>query len=611
MPFPSPEQQQVIDHRGAPLVVLAGPGSGKTRTLVERMLRILGEDPQRSVSFITFTRSSRRDTDRRTKERLGAAAAAEDEESLPRVATLHTFAKSLVHRRPDLIGLREGFSVLIPPREEALLLGEAIADIGVTANRETVRQCVLAGRCVADDPSTFGLAAEDAARIQARCEELLRFYNSVDIPGLVLGAQAILEAGAVDLGQLFLHVDEYQDLNQVDQRLVDTIKTSTGADVVVVGDDDQSIYGGRFAHPQGIRDLMGREGWAKIIFRESHRLPPHILRAGQALLHLQHVRGLDKGIQLPADDGRRVEVAQCTAAAVEQRLVLREIKRLMGEAEPAGGPYRFSDVMVLSPYRLGLRDLAALLEREGIPVRTKENVGIPEELWQFLLLLRMVRGDDSLALRQWLPSLGLSAEEITALRRTAETGGRSLFDQIRAEPDGRLRDFLTRLERLRAEGGNFDRFLQELETTRVVPISASVVTAVAALRESGSGGRPSVMGLVRQLYEEYGLLDPDAEVAEEDKVLLTTLHSAKGLEARVVFIVHLDDRFIPNPARDWDEEIRVLYVGMTRAKQELRLSFTERYDRQRRRRLKLDAMSPFLRAISGHLNVVRYTASAV
>lgn len=608
MPFPSDDQRSVIEHRGSPLVVLAGPGSGKTATLVERIMQLLTENANAPVAFITFTRMSRRDTQMKLEARFGPDSAKQpDEAAFPRVSTLHTFAKSLVHRRAEMLGLHPDFVVLVPHREDDLILDDALLDLSITHGRNAAKEYLHARRYTDGPVYTFGLSAEHVQRLDERFEGLLRFYNAIDIPGLVIAARRIVETDPTAVGPLLLHIDEFQDLNRADQALVDCLITSGAQEVVVVGDDDQSIYGGRLANPQGIRDLMNREGWHQVIFRECHRLPSHVLRASQALLTLQAQPGFPKEIILPPDDGRRVAVYQCTALAVENTRVVREILRLVNQGDGTGRRYSFSDFMVLSPYRRGLRQLAILLEQQGVPVRLRQNTRIPDDLWLLLLVLRMVRADDNVALRQWLPQLGLSQEELATMRRAAEAHKQSLFAYARASIDCRLRTFLEQLETLRTHRGDASRLVETLQAACLAPVTDTLIQAITALTNESADAVP-VRTLVRRLYEEYGLFDPEDDPADEDKVLLTTLHSAKGLESSVVFLVHMDDRFMPNPNRDPDEELRVLYVGVTRAKHDLQISFCERFQLSRRRRLREEAMSPFLLRILAHLNIVRWTA---
>jgi DNA helicase-2/ATP-dependent DNA helicase PcrA len=111
--FPDKYQRKVMEHRGHPLVVVAGPGSGKTRTLVERARTILAADPNSSIVFVTFTRSSRRDTQRKLEEVL-AKNGKTRRADFPRVSTLHGFAKSVVHKAPTVAGLDSQFSILVP-----------------------------------------------------------------------------------------------------------------------------------------------------------------------------------------------------------------------------------------------------------------------------------------------------------------------------------------------------------------------------------------------------------------------------------------------------------------------------------------------------------------
>jgi len=577
MAFPNDAQKSVIDHRGRPLVVLAGPGSGKTATLVERIMSILAAEPGAQIAFITFTRMSRRDTARKLEERFGREVLAEhDDATLPRVATLNTFAKAIVHRGAHQLGLDDNFSVLVPGQEDEIVFEEARDDVGIDVDVGAIRRHVEERRYMDTDVVTPGVTADQAARLLPRIEQLLDFYNSTDIAGLVNRARFILERDPSFVGGVLLHIDEYQDLNRADQNLVLTLLEVGGCEVVVVGDDDQSIYGARRANPDGIRDLLRRDGWVNVVFRECHRLPAHVLRAVQALLRLQARPGVDKGIIVPADDGRKVRVYQCTTSAVEVRRVVLDIKRRLEESKSWDRPMKFSDFMILSPHGKGLTAVGEKLVGEGIPVRARTRRSVPEELWKVLLLLRVVRGDDQIALRQWLPTLGLSAAAICRFRLDAEAAGRRLFDHARAVDIPEVNRFVDVIDRLRGSRDDLRAILGILADARELQIDEKALAMLTSAGERLSeGGRFSVSGLVRALYEEYGLLDPEEETADEDKVLLSTLHSSKGLEARIVYIVHLDDRFIPAANRDRDQEVRVLYVGMTRAKEALELSFAE------------------------------------
>src|SRR3989338_10301772 len=122
MGFPTPEQEKVINHTGKPMVVVAAPGTGKTRTIVTRMIKLLKEDPNRNVSFVTFTRSSRKDTDKKVKGEVDEAILKNANFDFPRICTLHTYAKSIVHKYAPLIGRSRHFSVLLTEKKQHYLL---------------------------------------------------------------------------------------------------------------------------------------------------------------------------------------------------------------------------------------------------------------------------------------------------------------------------------------------------------------------------------------------------------------------------------------------------------------------------------------------------------
>jgi len=156
----------MIEHRGRPLVVVAGPGTGKTRTLVERMIRLLSENPNREVSFITFTRMSQRDTRKRIEAVLGASVLEETVFAFPRTSTLHTYAKRLVHHYAARIGRRADFSVMIENKGEiALVLDELISDLGLQFDTELVYKGIRCFRSTNKWPEGFPATSSERDQI--------------------------------------------------------------------------------------------------------------------------------------------------------------------------------------------------------------------------------------------------------------------------------------------------------------------------------------------------------------------------------------------------------------------------------------------------------------
>lgn len=428
MSFPSEEQRAVITHRGRPLVVVAGPGTGKTRTLVERMIKLLSEDSTRAVSFVTFTRTSQRDTRRKIEDVLGPSAFEESVVEFPRTSTLHTYAKSLVHRYATRLGRNPNFSVLIEDKgEKALLLDELISDLGLQLDIEEVRKGISCLRSTNSWPDDFPASPSDRIQIIRHFEALLLFYNTFDIEGLVISACKILEDFADVLPPLYLQVDEYQDLNPNDQQLVQLAASHPSSQVVVVGDDAQSIYGFRFANYRGMRELWDSPEWEHVPFPDCHRLPCHVQNAAQALIANENYLG--GRLNPRQDDGRRIRTMQCTTSSVQMSAVGKSILYLKSRGQnQEGQPLSYKDFMVLCPASNFVDSLAKTLQSElAIPTKLRVKASIPSDYWRLLLVLRMLHSEDSLALRQWLSISGLSDEEITDIRRKAMQNADSLY----------------------------------------------------------------------------------------------------------------------------------------------------------------------------------------
>src|SRR5436309_735203 len=182
--FPDEHQRKVIEHRGRPLVVVAGPGSGKTRTLVERARVILVSDSDLNVAFVTFTRTSRRDTKKKLESVLSTDEETEGQD-FPTVSTLHGFAKSIVHKAPAVVGLDHGFCVLVPDIEQELILGEVIDDLSLTISSAKLRKAVASHKNTGVAAVPEGVDSPQISAALERYEKLCRFYNAVDIEGLV------------------------------------------------------------------------------------------------------------------------------------------------------------------------------------------------------------------------------------------------------------------------------------------------------------------------------------------------------------------------------------------------------------------------------------------
>jgi len=267
MAFPSKEQSMVIGHRGDPLIVVAGPGTGKTRTLVERMIALLREDQSREVTFITFTRTSMKDTEAKLIEAFGQEVFDQTQTEFPRVSTLHTYAKRLVHRYGQIANINPAFSILMDSMgEKDLVISETLDDLTLNISIDDTSKALAQFRATHEWPEQFQASASEKSAIVERFEVLLELYRALDMEGVVLSACHILETSDASLLEIFLQVDEYQDLNPSDQEFISLLSSHPASQIAVVGDDAQSIYLFRHARLEGISDLWHSDEWVGIRF---------------------------------------------------------------------------------------------------------------------------------------------------------------------------------------------------------------------------------------------------------------------------------------------------------------------------------------------------------
>jgi DNA helicase-2/ATP-dependent DNA helicase PcrA len=573
------------------------------------MVELLREDCGRRVSFITFTRTSRRDTCRKLEDCL-AAGDSDVELEFPRASTLHGYAKAIVHRYGSAIDRRSDFSILVENKDEkTLVLGEVVDDLGLDLDIPAVSEALSKFRARGEWPQGFLRGPEDRERFLRNLDCLLVLYNAFDLEGLVAAACQILEGRAIDLPPVYLQVDEYQDLNPNDQRLVQLAASHPSSEVVVVGDDAQSIYGFRHAHHEGLRELWDSPDWETVRFHECHRLPGHVLNAAAALVAREGYLGAEL-TPCPQND-RNILALQCTRPQYQAQAVARQIRDLMSTATTSeGDALRYRDILVLCPTRDLATNMMRRLEGElGIPTREHARSSIPDDHWRLLLVLRILHRNDGLALRQWLPLLGLAPSKITEIRRAAMDSGESFYSFCAGLREPTIVNTFVALERLRNSGGHPERFRRALREFPNLVLEDDFFPQLGLTIDEATQEIRGIGSLIHVIYERFGLIEPESDVAEEDKVLVTTLHSAKGLEAEFVFVTWLNQRYMPMPGRDEREERRLLYVALTRAKQDVVLTFHETFGGRIPRRQLESAMSPFLREIRHNLRVQRVRAA--
>ena len=596
------------------MVVVAGPGTGKTATLVARMIAMLEQDRSAPVALITFTRLSRRGTYRDITKKVAELSEKLPDTDVPRIATVHTFAKGIVHTYAAEAGLHRDFHVLVEDMGETkIIVVEACEDLSLAIPLELICKMLaeeLDSGVLVPPP---GLSAEDARRVSDRFDALCRFYNAIDIRALVTKATQVISAHRERLANLCLHVDEYQDLNAMDQELVRCLARDASRQVVCVGDDAQSIYGFRHAHAQGIQELFADKGWEPLQFTECVRLPEHILRSSQQLLQRSTKRYLGSAtVPTIAADSNRVPLTRFTGSDIELKGVIAKLMHLKDNGRKRNGQsLEWKDMMVLCPSGTIVTQFSRELEHAGIPTKVRTRFQITPAQWNVLLLLRLGAGDDALALRQCLSIVGMDAPTMAGLRRDGERAGVSLFEPARRSSNQTIALLLQAINLLRQATAGPEVFLNQLQAVPGIEVTPTTLQDLGLTVEALGEGRVRPRNLLGAIYEHLGLFESGEDISDEDRVLVTTVHSSKGLEAEFVFVVRLDARLMPQPGRDPEEQRRVFYVAMTRAKQQLFFSYHERWDPNSKRRLTTEARSPFLNDILATLDETRVAVKDV
>jgi ATP-dependent exoDNAse (exonuclease V) beta subunit len=292
--------------------------------------------------------------------------------------------------------------------------------------------------------------------------------------------------------------------------------------------------------------------------------------------------------------------------------VARHIADTIASASDAGdAPVRYSSFLVLCPTGERARRAAEHLEaRYGIPAHVPTRPTIPADVWDVILLLGILANEDPLALRQWLPVLGFSMEEISSLRHQALAKDVGFYDCCFSVEDSRIERFRSQLDQLGGSLHEAEAFLNQLNSFDGLDMPPEFADLLDAVVDE-AGSMPSLSTLIQRIYQQFGILDEEEIAQLPDRVLVATMHSAKGLEAEFVYCLWMNARFMPMDGRDPEEERRVLYVALTRAKEQVVVCFHEEYRGGRQGRLRVQALSPFLREIAEHLRVMPISAPII
>ncbi len=620
MSYPlNPSQRAAVRHLDGPLLVIAGAGSGKTRVITAKIAHLVdqGIDPARILA-VTFTNKAAREMRERAKSLLGRA----DQANAVPISTFHALGLAIVRSEARLLGLRPGFSVLDPSDLEPI-----VAELLATADRACARAAqwkISRWKNALTTPGEAQAAAGDggevkAARAYAQYGATLAAYQAVDFDDLIALPAALFDRdcdAAKRWQARYAHalVDEYQDTNPVQYRLFRHL-VGDATPFTVVGDDDQAIYGWRGASLDILAQLPRDYPALTVIkLEQNYRSTARILRSANALIG-HNPKAFDKRLWSERGHGDTLRVAPAADDEAEAELV---ISRLL--AHKFERRTRFADYAILYRGNHQSRPFETALRAGAVPYEVSGGQSLFDraEIRDIVAYLRLLANEDddpAFVRAVTTPKRGIGTTTLSRLSEVGALRRASLFAAVfepafdAATPVRQretLREFCALINRLshRAPREPAGRLLRELVTAigyddwlvatldkRDAEVrSQSVREFVDWLSRKGEADRRNLLELTQMIALITRGDERDADGG--DRVRLSTLHAAKGLEFRHVFLVGLEEGVLPHreaiDAGNVDEERRLMYVGLTRAEETVHLS----YCRTRKRAGERIAMAP-------------------
>jgi len=569
----SPEQKEIVKHASGPLLVLAGPGTGKTEVLTQRIAYLNSQMkvPTDRIMAVTFSRKAANEMIDRLSKFPGL------ETTSFHVSTLH--AESL--RLLSQIGIGRKF--LVADEETRMLIKDAAEDTGTSRDWKTLsfmeREIKLSK---ANNKLPREVANGHVQRFYQRYEELLEFNNAIDLDGLVMRVVTELTSGASSSSNAFqghLLIDEYQDVNRAEYEFI-RILGRRAESIFVVGDDDQSIYAWRGADPSIIRNFsQGFPSGKTRILEQSRRCPGHILLGAYAIVS-KDPNCIRKPLCSSKGDGSPIHILLSRSYGVEAVWIAEWIREYLSRRST-----KPTDIAVLAKSIGIAEELVNQLRILKIDTAYWRSGGFlsDKSVVDILAYLRLiVNKDDNMTVRRCLATAayGIGPAGERNLRLVAEKNACSLWEaMVNARKFTNLQrwqspmeGFVARIEKMEDEFSamNLSQVVQSIakEMDRDQLINVKRLQTFA----SSLGEEAELKDLLEEVNKRRGVDlaggGPQAET-DAEAVAIMSMHSSKGLGFKVVFILGMDNGILPDMNQDEWEQRRLCYVAMTRAKEEL------------------------------------------
>lgn len=598
----NPEQKRAVETTEGPLLIQAGAGSGKTKTLTHRIAYLIASRKATpfNILAVTFTNKAAKEMRGRVAELLSARA--DDRGFMPYMGTFHGICVRLLRQDGEHIGISKRFVIFDESDRQAavkrvskqLMLDEktfparALSSLISSAKNDMISPQEYNG--LASSPSQ-----KAAARVYPLYEATLKDASALDFDDLINRTVQLMETKPEIRDKWrqqfkYIMIDEYQDTNAAQYKLVKLL-TNDHRNIAVVGDDWQSIYSWRGADFRNILNFEKDYKDCTIIkLEQNYRSTKHILDAAHAVITKNSQRS-DKKLWTDAGVGLPVQLLQVGSERDEAEAIIRRVRNGID-----GGHRHYRDYAVLYRTNAQSRSIEEAFVHYGIPYRVVGGVRFYDrkEIKDILAYLRLIfQPEDHVSFERIVnvPARSVGAKSLQNFFAWQVDQGLNLFQALAQAND--CADITPKARTSLSELGDI------LESLRIVSEDASVSGLIDSLLRridylhslddgslQGEARQENVKELlsVAQEYQDEGLAGFLEEVAlvsdldganfDSDAVTLMTLHAAKGLEFPVVFIPGMEESILPHSRALYDqsemeEERRLCYVGMTRARQEL------------------------------------------
>lgn len=606
----NPAQQEAVVHVEGPLLVLAGPGSGKTRVVTNRIAWLLEQGVRpNQIAALTFTNKAADEM----KRRLEILAP----QRWIRIGTFHKFCAFLLRQFAPYVGLEPNFTIYDTDESKKLLdlvLDKVSLPTGINTQKIASgiswakNELILPDQYVAKNGSFLGQFVEKA---YPDYQKGLRKGNAVDFDDLLLHTAVLLKENPEIRRQLdqqfrYILVDEYQDTNLAQYAIARALCVDY-PHLAVTGDPDQSIYGWRGANIKNILDFEKDFESVKIIrLEQNYRSTQRILSAASHLI-AHNVYRKDKGLFTENEEGEQVRLIRCFDQHEEADLIAREIA-----AEVKAGLRHPKEYAIFFRMNALSRNLEHALHRVGVPfqlVRGLEFYNRKEvkDIMAYLQLTANTRDTVSFVRVVNEPRRGLGKTTLGKILGYSELTGLSVLDSadellqsphvsgMSGKVKKALASFVQKIRRFSEEAAKGELTVESLlqmilfETKYKEQYSLNpdeedqqrlenIDELLSAAREFDQIPLEEGENALEKFLEQAALVsDVDTWEEESDRVSLMTLHAAKGLEFPVVYIIAVEENILPHDRSlldDWqiEEERRLFFVGITRAEEEVRIS---------------------------------------